>query len=563
MTTRAAIIESHDELAPSPAAPSAAALARSNWQNNLRALTLSQPRLAAALPPASPPVSFTFGRDGSLTALDAAGKWWRGCSIPLLASRAMLRSLDVQGRVACFLCPAHAAALTTALDSTRRDQAIIAVESDAEAIRMMLHCADLSSEIDAHRLWFAAGPDWRTGLQQLLEDQPGLATPSQFIRLPTAPAEQVEQLVKEAQLAFAAVNTARTSAIATARDTWRPPAAGVPRICVIAPSHFRLWHDGGLALAELFRADTSSPKAIEARLLDPDEPTGSSALAISRGAEQCHAVLAADTWRTDLPSVVSTRMPWLTWTTRPDRIPPFASAGAMDGLLLADPRMTDAARRQGWPDFRLLVCGWPTYNGQPLSVTPDPHLAVICDTAPIDPPQRLSEFSSHALLWNELRSRLDSDPCELRTSPGEFLEEHARRCGVAIETLDRKLFEETLIQPAYQQAVVKSLLRPGLLLRLYGHGWGDIPEFAAHAAGPVLSRQHLIEISAAAAALLHVWPGQDPHPVESLGRPVLTRRPGMTVAAFGAAARAALRDPQPPPEPRRMAVADVLALLWD
>src|SRR5439155_21296842 len=95
--------------------------------------------------------------------------------------------------------------------------------------------------------------------------------------------------------------------------------------------------------------------------------------------------------------------------------------------------------------------------------------------------------------------------------------------GIAQETVDRTLFLQRLIQPAYEQGLVRWLIAAGVQLRLFGSGWGEIDEFSAHHAGEIGDRAELIAAVDSCAALVDIWPANAAHPIYVAGRPVLRR----------------------------------------
>ena len=537
-----------------PPGRSASGVARLNWAANLAALSYTQPALAAALHKEEPTVPWTFGRDGSLTAIGTDGKWWRGCSVPLVAAEAMLASMDVQGRVACLLRPTLAAHVRVALRHCRPDQAIIALSPEAADLPVLLHCDDFSVDIRAHRLWFAWGADWADALEQLFADRPGFATPTQFIRLPTTPAELVDVLVSAAQPLFAAAAAARAAEAHRRRDQMRCPAPSARRrLCVVAPSRFRLWDDAGAVLADALRAQAGESADVVA--FDADDPARSSALALLDAADGCHAVVAADTARADLPVVLPAEIPWITWATRSTSIPPADVAAPHDALIVVDTDLRHRALRLGWPAARVGVAGWPPIipaGAAALGSAQRPVLAVIADTVPIVEPERLAEFSSHRLLWHHIATRLAADPFALREDAAAYLEDKMRRHAVGADGFDAALFLQHLILPAYAQGLARILLRAGLPLRLHGAGWDRIDEFRGAAAGPVASTSDLARIAREAAAVVDVWPAGAAAPLARLGRPVVRRGIATSVGAFCDAARRALpggRHEAPPADP--------------
>lgn len=519
-----------------PSASSADDLARANASANARALALTQPTLVdAAFQPLADPLTWTFARDGSLTALDADGRWWQACSVPLAAARAMLKTLDPQGRVACFLRPTLAAHLRVALEMLRPDQAVIAVMPDDRVLRVLMRCADFSETIASGRLWFARGEQWSDELARIFRDQPGLATPSQFVRLPITPAGEIDRLVAAAQKIFAEVNAGRAAAIGSVRENWRP-APRPRRLCVLAPSTFRLWDDAGKVLAEAMIQSLSDPD-VEPLRFDPDRPASSSVLALANAVAAADALITADVARADAPAVAHPEMPWITWVTTP-RVPSAQAAGPSDALLLADPAWRSAARDAGWPAEKLHVAGWPALARTAAKPAAGAGLAIVADTCRLDPPERLAEFSSHLLLWERIRSDLARDPFLVGDDPAQFLNRMMRQFGIPGEAFDRRLFVDRLIVPAFQQGVARILLRENLPIRLHGHGWDRIDEFRPHAAGVVSSSRALRSIAREAAALIHVWPGGHAHPIDALGRPVVRRRDPGGRSVVGDALRA-------------------------
>lgn len=544
------------------------ALADRRWAANVaangHALAATQPGLVRVLRDGLPGFTPVFARDGSLTTFYDRETWWAGCSLPRRAAGAMLKRLDARGGTSCFLCPPHAAHLRVALDRAERNQAVIAVVPADRDLAVMLGCENFSADLAAGRLWFAAGEDWPAVLGRLLADRDGLPMPQQFIRLPTLPDEEVQHLVKSAQQVFAAENARRAAATASLRDGWSPATNGARRrVCVVAPSHFRLWNDAGQVIADALAASAGNAPAAEWRTFDVDDPAQASPLALARAAVASGAVVSANLARADLPNLLPTDLPWLTWVTTP-RVPPFApAAGPRDALLLADSTWRAAAREAGWPDERIGAAAWPA--------APDTNAdagsslaAVVCDTHSVEPDERIADFSSHQLLWDAIAEELRRDPFALvRAGDADrFLDTHLRRAGVAAEGLDRRAFVDRLIVPAYAQAVALTLARAGVPLRLYGRGWDALPELAPYHDGPISSRFELLQVARRAGALVHVWPSTHARPIESLGRPVL--RPGPAGRdAFLRDVRAALAGHVRPPHPTAEAIsaAAVLRLL--
>jgi hypothetical protein len=537
---------------------SATEAAISNARANLLALSSSQPRLAGTIQPPEAELTPVYARDGSLTVFGPDARWWHGCSVPVAAAEAMLSSLDVTGRVACLLAPTLAAHVRVALRRSRSDQAVIAVCPEIVDLQVLVACDDFTEDIRARRLWFVGGDDWAVELGRLFAERPGLATPAQFIRLPVTPAERVERLVPAAQAVFAETNASRAAQLAARRGAWRRAGAPKPRVCVVAPSQFRLWNDAGATLAEALEADAGGAEIVA---FDPDDPMRSSAVALLDAAESCSVVVAADTFRADLPGVLPDAMPWITWTTRAAGIRPFAGAEAGDAIIVADRAGHRRAVELGWPRARIATGDWPLIPAMPLDTALVAAVAIVADTQPVVMPVVLEEFSSHQLLWNDILRELQNDPFAALGDPVAYLERRMQRGGVSAEGFDVTAFVESLILPAYAQGIVRILMSAGVPVRLYGAGWRQIGEFADAAQGPIRSRGDLARVREYAAAVVDVHPVEGTHPLHRVGLLVL-RPDARGRGQFIDAAQNALRARRDAPRPTApLSMGQVVALI--
>lgn len=531
-----------------------------NWAANLRALARTQPRLAEFILTIPAGVEWVFARDGELTAMEPGGRWWRGCSLPREAARYMLREADLSAAVICFLDPTYAAQLRVSLDRMRRPQAVVALVEDASALRVMLACDDFSPEIAAHRLWFAWGSAWTAELDRLFSENPGLPTPVQFVRPISGDTAIADAMVQPAQKIFADHGTQRAATVRSTRGAWQP--GKVRRICLVAPSRFRLWDDAGTALADAF-ASVGDSDGVSVLRYDPDDPAYASPAALAAAAAECGAVVTPNTGRGDLPEVIPQSMPWVTWVTSP-RIPSARNAGPRDALLVADAAMRDLAITAGWPAKRVAVAGWPapdpsSTEQRATDRTSAPFLAIITDTRTVQVPKSVTEYSSHRLLWEAIHEELLENPFALGASLEAFLAERQHRAQVGDDGLDRGLFFDALIVPAYQLGIARAILREKLPLRCFGTGWERIEAFAPHAGGAVASRENLTRVASEAAALIHVWPMPYAHPLDALGRPVV-RAHGRRLDALLRDARTALAG-QSTPAPAPATVLSKAAVL--
>jgi hypothetical protein len=199
-----------------------------------------------------------YARDGALTLRNSLG-WWAGCSLPARAARRQLQTLDARAPVACFLDPPHPAYLRTALEKSDASQAVVALVPDATAMGIHLAADDLSREIAAHRLWFVVGADWPKQLRELFRAHPGLATPTQFIRLNLPDVDRLEPIIATAREVIAQVTSERTQTARGLSAAWKQQTGPARRLCVVSRRMFRLWNDAGAVLGGLKVLPRPSP----------------------------------------------------------------------------------------------------------------------------------------------------------------------------------------------------------------------------------------------------------------------------------------------------------------
>jgi hypothetical protein len=484
----------------------AAMAAGRNFTGNLLALEVRQPELAAAVAGDLPDVEWVLARDGSLTAR-VDGAWWSGCSLPRRAAQSLLEKMDLKAMVTCFLSPTHVGQVRVTLDRLSGAQALIAVAPDVADLRLMLCCESFENEIRAGRLWFAWGEGWDTELERLLSEQDGLPTPGQFVRTTLVEAEPIDAMIRTAQSVFSREINRRADAVRALFADSASVEAG--RVRIVAPGTFRLWDDAGSIFRDVSRENGWG-------VIDPDDPCQASPVAFARAAAGCGAVVVINVGRADLPAGLPAGTKVISWLTGP-RIPQFVPESDGDRLLVVDERMRKVAIAAGWPAARVAIAGWPRRQPE----TSGRGLGVIADTVAL----AMSEFglSSHKVLWESIAREIAQDPFAVGQDPAAYLARWLSAVGIAGETVDRALFLQQLIQPAYEQGLVRWLIAAGVELRLFGSGWGAIDEFAAHHAGEICDRAQLAKAVDSCAALVHVWPASATHPIEAAGRPVLRR----------------------------------------
>jgi hypothetical protein len=475
-----------------------------HWERNLRALRARQPRLAPEVEAATLDVEWVFGRDGALAAR-VDGGWWGGCSLPRRTARKLLERMELGAAVTCFLSPTYAAELRETLDRMSFGKALVAVVPDLRDLRVMLASGDFGADLEAGRLWFAAGADWAGELERLFREQEGLPTPGQFVRTGLADEGVVREMIQAAQDLIGRETARRAEVV-------RSIYAGSRRtddVCAVAPRAFRLWEDVGGVIGDI--ADREGW-----RVLNPDDPREASPVALARAAAGCGAMLMSNVGRSDLPAEFPSATRVVTWVTGP-RAPRFEPRGAGDVLLLADERWRGLATAAGWPGGRMMLGGWPVERRSGAGA----ELGVIADTVAIEAPE--FELSSHKILWETIARELSDDPFAVGDDAGAYLANWLKRAGISGESFNARLFVERLIVPAYQQGLVGWLLGAGLDVKLFGRGWDGLAGPAERHAGEVRDRASLAVAVDACAALVHVWPVAGAHAIDATGRPVLRR----------------------------------------
>ena len=522
---------------PPQSARADAASANKNYLSNLSELRLLQPTVADQLRCTAVEIEWVFASDGSLTGLEPGERWWGGCSLPRRAGQFMFKTMEIPGVVACFLNPIHAAYLRVTLDRLEGHQAIVAIVPDPQVLWVMLHCEGFTKEIKSHRLWFVSGETWEQDLAKLFIENSGLPTPSQFIRAISTDNALSDCLINPAQKIFAEESNRRGAQVRALAERWPRRQRAERRLCIVAPSRFRLWNDAPIVFAKTIRHALGGE--VSFCEFDSDDPSSASPLALARAGSDCDVTVTANLFRTDLPGILSDDMPLITWVTLP-RVPPRESGGRLDRLLLADPAWREQAISLGWPPEQLHLAAWPISLANPA---PGEQISLIADSVTLDLPRQVSEFSSHQLLWELIQSELPRDPFAIGAGADEYLTQRMARLRIAPEGFDKALFMERLIVPAYQQGLARVLIdqlrKEPRSFCLFGRGWESIAEFAPYAHGPVESREVFNDIISRSSALVHAWPSAHSHPIDAMGRSVLR--------AFGRTREEFCRQPVAPP----------------
>jgi hypothetical protein len=279
-------------------------------------------------------------------------------------------------------------------------------------------------------------------------------------------------------------------------------------------------------------------------VVDTDNPASASPLALANAVEGCGALVTTDFARADAPQLLPDTLPWIAWVTTP-RIPAYVPSAAHDALLLADPMWRAKAQAQGWPAQRLAVASWPVgTDAAPLPA--QPVAALIADTKPLAPPERLEDYSSHRLLWEQVAAELTANPFAAIDDPEGYLATRRQRAGIDETGFDHRSFLVDLIAPAVAQGLARLMLEVGVPLRLHGKGWAEIETFSRAATGAVASREELLAATIAATILIDPRPLAGPHPMHTMGRAVIRAAPRQTARKLVDLVRQMLASPPVP-----------------
>jgi hypothetical protein len=521
-------------------------LSQLNWGANFRALCRTQPRVARLLADVDlTNLQWLLARDGSLTAMES-GRWWTGCSVPVLAGRALLKTLDAHSGNSFMLAPAHAGLVRAAREKVGHCTALFIAQPDAQLARVILACHDFSDQIDRHRFWVVCGEQWAAQLEQLLIDYPGLALPSWFIRSRLTSDEENAPMINEAQRLFSKMLIERGSDLAGIK-TEVVVGADPNRILLVGGTEFRLWDFGTRVLERQLAGRVSIQR------FDTDDALSGAPVALAKAARTCGAVVSANISRADCNQLVPIDQPWITWLTEP-AVPAFATAGPRDALILADARWTSIAQKAGWPAARVRVGAWPAGDGSLFAGVAGPahseaarrlEMAIVCDTQKVQIPSTVEDFSTHRLLWELIEEELTANPLAVE-DVDVYLADRAGQLNISFETLDRQRFVTQLIVPVYQQSLARLLISAGVPLRLWGRGWSELPEFSGNLGGHLESHMAFESAIARCCALVYCWPKRTAHPIDALGKLVI-HRSGGDRAALLLCVQQAMRGPNAKP----------------
>lgn len=489
----------------------ALAEATRNFHANLAALEAVWPRTVLCVPETPPEVEWLYARDGALSGRYIDGQWIGHVSIPAKSAAKMLGKASVTGSSAVLLAPTHAQQIRTMLDRINAQQVLIVVIPGEHVAGTTLCCLDFSADIRARRLWLAAGPDWTAELTALLEAQDGIAPASTIIRVPGLNTPTVDRVFKPCETILTKNSQTHRSFLGLLHNKVRTPSRPAKKICVVT-GRFQLWDDAPAVLAKSLAGTT-----LEVVTLDASIAGQTSALRVARTADGCDAMVTANLSRADLPLVLPNNVPWITWLST-NRMVKFDPSATGDRLVVADPAVRARALEAGWPEANVLIGQEPVRAGaQSRNAQP----AILANLAPLVMPRSVEEMSSQRLVWERVEHEIAQNPFCIGASPIEYLCGVAEQIGIARGTLPIDLFRSELLEPAFMRALALQLMKQKTNFRIFGYGWGALPEFASVYSGPIDGEAALSSALSLTSVLIDVWPGALAHPARRAGRPVV------------------------------------------
>lgn len=486
---------------------------------------------ALAISLAAPDGQWLPARDGQLTA-KRAGQWVAGCSVPRRAAQQMLRALQIKGSMTCLLCPTHAGQIVALIERIDPTQGIIVLLPDDSEWSTILSCADFSAMIRDRRLFFCVGPDWNEQLDALYAAQPGLPLPAQFVRLPITAGEICNPIIQTAQATFSRIGERVGKQILECRSL----RSTSRRLCIVAPSRFRLWHNAGDVLRSLDMDGQSI-------LIDTDTPIQSAPLAIAQAATSASGILTANLGRASLPEIVHSDTPWITWATE-QTVPAFVPTSPNDQLILADASAKTSALEAGWPADRISIAGWP--DAKSIGSPKQPCIGLFMDLSDLKPPKQVEDFSSLRLIWENIAADLQADPFRLDETPQTLVRRYQRRLELPDDQLPMDLFVESLVLPAHAIGLARALVAQQYPFKLFGRGWDAIESLRPHCCGPIDSTSYLNDALAQCTVVIDPFHAGAAHPVHHAGKIAVSSR-RKTATQFWQNLRSALANPAPAP----------------
>ncbi len=443
-----------------------------------------------------PGVTWQRGRDGSLTAR-LGDAWLGGSALPALVGERMTRDIGLRQGSVALIAPNHLGHVVALASRLEAAQSLTVIWPDVRRMRLALGCADVSSMILQGKLvCFAGTHDIASRARRCR----GWAVPGSLHLCGDAVAVQGRDITTLVTAVQGAIQSATDwHAGETARVASMPASTGGPML-VAAGSSFRLLADAGRRL-------TAALAGPGVRLLDLDDARSASRLAFADAAAEADSIVTADVTRADVPNVVPSATPWVTWISRPRS--PVRAMNATDGIVLADDAWRNAWLAAGWSSDRVKTCSWPVENVQ--SRGKSTLLAFDLPTQD-EPPAVVKQYSSQAVAWGSIAEELQSFPYRLRESGGarSYLLGRLRATGLDPASLDLGLWHTHLVTPSFARGVGRLARRAGATLA--GLGWPGGRSAATAAEVEQLVERH--------AAVLDPTPDGLPA-IASLGLPVI------------------------------------------
>ncbi|MEM7808004.1 MAG: hypothetical protein AAF561_07830 [Planctomycetota bacterium] len=447
-----------------------------------------------------PGVTWLRGRDGSLTAR-VGDRWLGGSLLPTRVGQRLTKEFDASHGAILLVAPNHLAHVHAIVDRLEIGQSLFVVWPDVRSLRLALGCGDVSDAISCGKVACFAGTH---DLAASARRQRGRVLPRTLHLCGDAEAVQgpkVHELLAQAKSALEA--SAAWQASEVQRRVEQPAIDVEGPVLIAAGSGFRLLADAGRQL-------TSALAGLGERVLDLDDPRHASPLALADATAGVSALVTADVLRRDLPGVVPTLLPWVTWISQ--HRTPVAPINDLDHVVLAEASWREAWQAAGWRSDQIAIAGWS--GTRRTGGDGGGRGVLVAFDLPTDDtlPASVGEFSSQRVSWENMANELANRPYSLVEAGGRdaYLIGRLRASGVDPADVDRGLWQARLVTPSFVRGIGKLARRAGATLA--GSGWPDARDASAAVAFDGLLDRHAVLLD----------PTPEGHPaVAGQGLPVL------------------------------------------
>lgn len=469
------------------------------FERNLAALRDVDPATAERLAtvPIPPAVTPCRGRDGAWTFRiagdDGREHWLGGTSAPSVSAPAMLSAFDAgSGNILLFEI-GQGAEVARLLTDLGRHRGVLVIEADPLRAALAFRLHDYAADIRSMRLALLLAPfaEAEERLTDFLLRHDGYCYPERMLVWPWEEPARVPLLRAIIERAATAATRDRAQKLTTIQAEWPcglpTELASPPRLAVV-----------GL-MATRIVADWVGQAASAAREL------GWAAEAVAlRGPGECHVlhyaeainrfrpdlILAVRTGRCGLEAAIPPGIPVTSWL---DPVGPAADSirtalGQADIVATTSAGLRHRLTEAGIAEDQLCVVPLAASAvGELLADGEDrPYDAIVVgDVISARPTDSGVELHTQQSLWRECLRAIEANPDGFADEKAEsLLSDAERRLGIQIREPDVRdafvsIIRETLGPSAVMTGTLRSLVKTGLRIGVYGAGWHHYADLKA------------------------------------------------------------------------------------